>query len=224
MALDFDEPEKALFVVQKTSGLVLGYKIGPRLFFQGGSSLLSKIKKFGKVFLDFKFFDIPSTTLASVRSAFELGADSVTVHAQAGEETLKQLAELESQLRRKRDFQILAVTILTSFSQNTLPPLLRQQKILSHVESLSDMAVKSGLRGIVCSGMELAHLRKRHPEAYLLIPGIRLPSESFQDQSRVFSPEQALRAGASALVMGRSISRAEDPAQVCVQLQKSLLK
>ena len=222
IALDLDEEEKALFVARETSPYVEGFKVGPRLGLKDGSSIISKLKSYGKVFLDFKFFDIPSTMVSSVQAAFNLGVDLVTVHSQAGEESLKRLAELEAQLKRKREFRILAVTVLTSFSQRSLPLLAQTQSLFSHVESLSDLVIKSGLSGLVCSGNEVAHLRKRHPDAYLLTPGIRFTLDSMQDQKRVFTPQKAIKSGASALVIGRPIYESTDPAGVCTQLQKEL--
>ncbi|MDE0119874.1 MAG: orotidine-5'-phosphate decarboxylase [Bdellovibrionales bacterium] len=224
VALDVDTEEKALFVARETSPYVEGFKIGPRLFLKQGPSIISKLKNQGKIFLDLKFFDIPSTMESAVQSAFDIGVDLLTVHAQAGKESLKHLAKREAKLKRKRDFKILAVTVLTSFSQRDLPPLSRTQSLLSHVESLSDMVLKSGLTGLVCSGAEVAHLRHRHPEAYLLTPGIRLTPHphSMQDQKRVFTPKQAIKAGSNALVIGRPVYESKDPAGVCDRLKKEL--
>ena len=222
VALDLDTEKEVLSLAQKVSPYVEGFKIGPRIGLKNGSSIISKLKSHGKVFLDFKFFDIPSTMLSSVQAAFDLGVDMLTVHALAGEESLKQLAELEKQLNGQREFRILAVTIITSFSHENLPPLMQTQSLFSHVESLSDLVIKSGLNGLVCSGSEVAFLRKRYPDAYLVTPGIRLDMNSVQDQKRVFTPRKAIEAGASALVIGRSIYKTTDPVGVCTQLQKEL--
>ena len=222
VALDVDEEEKALFIAKETAPYVEGFKLGPRLLLKQGPSIISKLKKRGKVFLDLKFFDIPSTMESAVQSAFNQEVSLVTVHAQAGAESLKHLAKWETKLKRKRDFKILAVTVLTSFSQRDLPSLSRTYSLLSHIENLSDMVMKSGLSGLVCSGKEVAHLRKRHPEAYLLTPGIRFTSHSTQDQKRVLTPEKAIKNGANALVIGRPIYESKDPAGICAQLQKNL--
>ena len=222
VALDLDEKGKAFSLAQELSPYVEGFKIGPRLALQNGSSIISKLKSYGKVFLDCKFFDIPSTMLSSVQAAFSLGVDMLTVHALAGEESLKKLAGLEDRLKAQRDFRVLAVTVITSFTHRGLPPLLQTHSLYSHVESLSDMVMKSGLTSLVCSGDELVPLRKRHPKAYLLTPGIRFTPSTTQDQKRVITPQKAIKEGASALVMGRSIYQSENPAQICAQLQKEL--
>ena len=222
VALDLDEEKKVLSLAEEVSSYVEGFKIGPRVGLKNGSSIISKLKSYGKVFLDFKFFDIPSTMLSSVQAAFDLGVDLLTVHALAGEESLRQLAKLEARLRKQRDFRILAVTIITSFSNKVLPPLVRTQSIFSHVEDLSDLVIKSGLSGLVCSGSEVAYLRKKYPDAYLLTPGIRFHLDSAQDQKRISTPQEAIKAGASALVMGRSIYGTADPIGACTKLQKEL--
>ena len=176
IALDLESGESALSLARLTAPYVEGFKVGPGLYFKAGPSLVSKLKAYGKVFLDFKFFDIPSTMLLAVERAFDGGADMVTVHAQAGVKSLALLAGLEARLRAGRDFRILAVTVLTSFLREDLPPLARGHSVFSQVESLADMVIKSGLSGLVCAGSEAGHLRKRHPGAYLLVPGIRFSS------------------------------------------------
>ena len=223
VALDLDTEEQALLMAKEIAPYVKGFKIGPRLCLRNGSSFLSKLKSYGKVFLDCKFFDIPSTMLSSVQTAFDLGVDMLTVHALAGEESLKKLAELENRLNMERNFRVLAVTVLTSFTQRSLPPMMQPQSLYSHVESLSNIVMKSGLTGLVCSGSELISLRKRYPKAYLLTPGIRFASSPLQDQKRVFTPQKAIQDGASALVIGRPIYQSKDPVRVCARLQKELV-
>ena len=233
-ALDLSSEEQALAIAKQTAPYVEGFKLGPRLLLKNAEGFIKKIRNFTdkKIFLDFKFFDIPSTMLASVQSAYDIGADMVTVHAQAGEKALRELASLEQKLKSKRDFRILAVTVLTSFSQNSLPLTLRSLSISKQVEILADLAVQQGLNSLVCSGYELKFLRKKYPKMYLMVPGVRLNSKTslqsatsssvLQDQKRIITPEEALKAGASALVIGRPIYQSQNPAQVCASLQKSL--
>ena len=226
VALDVDIEERALAIARQTAPYVKGFKIGPRLVLRKSSSFVKKLKDFNKkVFLDCKFFDIPSTMLASVQSAFDDGVDMVTVHAQAGETALKQLSQLEIKLNNQRCFRILAVTVLTSFSQRDLPAVNACFSISRQVEWLSDMAIRSGLSGLVCSGHEVSFLRNRYPHSYLVVPGIRLSNQvhiESSDQNRIITPVQALKAGASVLVIGRPIYESKNPEQVCTQLQKSL--
>ena len=226
VALDIDSEEQALVLAKQTASYVMGFKIGPRLILKSSSTFIEKLKALDKkVFLDCKFFDIPNTMLASVQAAFDRGVDLVTIHAQAGESALRQLSQLERQLKIKRDFRILAVTVLTSFSQRELPASTRCFSISRQVEWLADMVIRSGLSGLVCSGHEARFLRNRYPHSYLVTPGIRF-SDCVQtdssDQNRIMTPVQALKAGVSAMVIGRPIYESSHPEQVCSELQKSL--
>ena len=219
VALDVEEEESALDIARKLAGHVEGFKIGPKIFFKSSKGFILKLKNYGQILLDFKFFDIPTSLVGAARSAFSLGVDSITVHASAGRDALTQLAELEAKLTAKRAFRVLAVTILTSFSQKGLPYFSKAYGIFSQVESLADLTVRSGLSGIVCSGEELIHLRRRHPEAYLLVPGVRLLQQMDEDQKRVCTPQQVLKRGANAFVMGRPIYTAKDPLAICMRIQ-----
>ena len=116
IALDVETKEQAIHLVKETKGLVFGYKLGPRLFLSYGMELIKEIRKqtSAKIFLDFKFYDIPSSTLQAVQTAFHLGIDFVTVHALVGQKTLRLLSHLEKKIKQERFFQILFVTLLSS--------------------------------------------------------------------------------------------------------------
>ena len=215
IALDLNSEGQVLSLVEKTYLYVRGYKIGPRLFLKYGNSLLEKVKSYGDIFLDFKFFDIPSSTEEAVRSAYDTGASYTTVHASVGEETLKRLAILEKELNQTRPFSILCVTVLSSESG---PQDVLQKK----VESLADLVLSCGLKGLVCSPMEVKKLRAKYPEAFLVTPGIRFETDSYNDQKRVMTPQQAFENGSSLLVVGRSVIHAEDPLAICRKLAESL--
>src|SRR5690606_29822916 len=134
------------------------------------------------VFVDCKFYDIPNTMEAAVRAVFDEGATLTTVHAMAGKEALSRLAELEAELNSHRPFKILAVTILTSYTQESLPPNFSKDPISHQVQWLADLALESGITGLVCSAHEVQALRARYKEAYIVTPGIRFPNESLNDQ------------------------------------------
>jgi orotidine-5'-phosphate decarboxylase len=221
LALDVDDEAKAWQLVDETADLVGGIKIGPRLMLRYGPSFLKKVATRAPVFLDMKFFDIPSTMVSAVRSAFDIGASLVTVHAQAGVEALQQLARLEEEYRKTSDVKILAVTILTSFDKSTLPEVLRDQSIEAHVDSLVGLVKESGMNGVVCSPHELSALAK-YDGLYLVTPGIRLKRKPEEDQKRVMGPEDALQAGATAIVVGRPILEAASPRDICVSWLKHL--
>ena len=215
VALDVNSEDQAISLVEKTYLYVSGYKIGPRLYLKLGNSFLEKVKSYGDIFLDFKFFDIPSSTLEAVRSAYSTGASYVTVHALVGEETLKKLAILEQELNENRSFTILCVTVLSSESSS-------QNSVQDKVEALADLVLKCGLKGLVCSPLEVRKLRDKYKDAFLVTPGIRFETDSLDDQKRVMSPKEALDQGSSLLVIGRSIIRAEDPLFICKKIAHSL--
>ena len=208
VALDLNDPKEALHLVQKiaSQGLnSIGFKIGPRLFLRTGPSIIQKIKALGpgQIFLDFKFYDIPSSSLEAVRAAFQLGADFVTIHAALGKEGLKLISEYERQALESRFFQVLPVTVLSSVSD--------LDKSRERSLQLAEQVFESGLSGLVCSAKEVSVLRQKYRDMFLLTPGIRLEGEGRGDQKRVMSPRQAFLEGSSALVMGRSLITAEDP-------------
>ena len=164
------------------------------------------------VFIDQKFYDIPSTMISAVQACFDQGASLVTVHALAGRVALEQLALLENKLQNIRDFHILSVTILTSFSSDTLPSNMKNISILDHVKMLVNLTVESGLNGVVCSPHEAKEIREIHNDLNIITPGVRLhKTQNLQDQKRVMSPQEALLNRASALVIGRPIICSKDP-------------
>ncbi|OFZ12495.1 MAG: orotidine 5'-phosphate decarboxylase [Bdellovibrionales bacterium RBG_16_40_8] len=211
VALDLDSDIEALKLAKDLRPYVGGFKIGPRLTYKYGSLFVKKLADIGTVFVDNKYHDIPSTVLAALRCTFESGASFVTLHASNGYSAMKEFAKLEIELSRERPFQILSVTVMTSFDESSLPSNWRPQTVRSHVEALAQETIVAGLSGIVCSPDEVSTLRSKFPEAFLVTPGIRLPGDHKGDQLRVMGPSEAIQAGASALVIGRPIVAAADP-------------
>ena len=223
VALDLDDPKKALDLAQKVAPHVGGFKVGPRLTFRSDRQLLKQLSQLGTVFFDHKFFDIPSTTVASVKAAAEMGADWVTVHALNGPECLKELATLETQIKKTNSkFKILAVTVLTSFKPESLPPIWKSQSMSQSVLDLATSVFEAGLTSLVCSSEEAEVLKNKFPKSFLVVPGIRPEGSDKNDQSRVATPAQALKAGASALVIGRPIVESSDPLATVKKIQGSL--
>lgn len=208
IALDVDSKEKALQLATDLSPYAGAFKLGPRLIHRYGEEFVKKIASYAPVFVDCKFFDIPSTMESSVQAAFDAGASLVTIHALSGNEAMKKISILEQKLNQLRPFKILCVTILTSWDQQSLPPVMKEEKISQHVVSLAKLASESGLSGLVCSAEELDLLKgKGH---FIVVPGIRIDSLG-DDQKRVMTPELAMKNGASALVVGRPIIAAANP-------------
>jgi orotidine-5'-phosphate decarboxylase len=212
VAVDLDDDKSALELVKQCRAFVGGFKIGPRLALRYGEPFLKEVARHGNMFIDNKYFDIPSTMDAAVRASFEVGASFCTVHAQAGTEALTLLAGLEEQLCQTRPFRILAVTVLTSFKQETLPSIVRHLPIQEQTFALAKQAIDCGITGLVCSPEEVESLRRQFPNAYLVTPGVRLSHEDRGDQKRVSDPLTALKRGASAVVVGRPIYDALEPA------------
>ncbi len=214
VALDMNDVDAAYKLAEEVGEIVGGIKVGPRLVMREGQSLITKLAKLAPVFVDMKHFDIPSTMLSAIQASFDAGATLVTVHALAGREALMECANLEAKLNQQRPFKILAVTILTSWSEETLPRNLQQKSVSEHVLELAGVAIEAGLSGIVCSGHELDLLKNK--KSYKVVPGIRMDLEEHQDQKRVMNPKEALKRGANALVVGRPILQASSPKEAAM--------
>lgn len=223
LALDVDSKNEAKKILSQVGDLIGGVKLGPRLVYRYGAELVGEIAKISPVFVDNKYFDIPSTMVAAVRASFEAGATLVTVHALSGAEALKDLHKLELELNQIRPFKILAVTILTSWDQSSMSASFQNWPLENHVKNLAQEVYNSGLRGLVCSGHELEYLH--YPDVFKVIPGIRLLADQSvgkaEDQKRVMTPNQAIKAGASALVIGRPILQAHNPRETVLDILES---
>ncbi len=222
VALDVDSADECFRLAHLLSAHAGAFKVGPRLCMRYGADLVTKLSHLAPVFVDNKYLDIPTTVDAAVQATFEAGATLATVHAWNGKETLEKLAQTESVLNEKRPFKILAVTILTSFSQETLPPGFETKSIEKSVEQLANLTLSAGLTGLVCSPHEVANLRAQHAKAFLVTPGVRLPGDDKGDQKRIETPEEAFRKGASALVVGRPITTAKDPVEAAQRVIASI--
>ncbi len=211
LALDVDDQKTAFDRLKILGHLVGAVKLGPRLVYRYGSDFVNECAKICPVFVDNKYFDIPSTMVAAVQASFDSGATLVTVHALSGSEALKQLSDLEKKLNQIRPFKILAVTILTSWDEKSFPPSFKVLPVQDHVVALANLVIESGLDGIVCSGHELNLLKNKN--LYKVVPGIRLNSDadSNHDQKRIVSPQEALKQGAQALVIGRALLQSNNP-------------
>jgi len=223
LALDTNSKEEALQLAQTLKPWVGVYKVGPRLTNRFGPQIISELAHLGPVFVDHKYYDIPSTTLEAVQSIFELGASYVTVHASVGMRTLEQLASLERVLNQKRPFKILVVTVLTSLESRDFPSWMSNISLKTCVQDYMSQVAVAKLTGVVCSPYEISLAKKIIPNAFIVTPGIRLEKNCDDDQDRVATPQEALQAGASLLVIGRPILMAPSPAQMAEQIFQSLI-
>jgi orotidine-5'-phosphate decarboxylase len=212
VALDTPTAAAAEALVRQLEGCCGWFKVGFELFVAAGPSALQPILQRGlSVFLDLKLHDIPNTVAAAVRSAAALGARMITLHAAGGP---AMLAAAQAALADIPDPpQLLAVTVLTSIDAAQLRATGISRQPADQVELLVGMALDAGLRGFVCSPQEAAKVRAlAGPEAVLVVPGIRPAGTGIADQKRIATPAEALRGGASFLVVGRPITQASAPA------------
>jgi orotidine-5'-phosphate decarboxylase len=210
VALDVPAAEDAMRLVDSLGTRCRFYKIGSELFTAAGPAVVSRIRETGSdVFLDLKYHDIPNTVRGAVQSAARLGVRLLTVHAIGG------AAMLEAAVDAAGDqVGILAVTVLTSFDDDTLARAMGRPGVITRneVERLADAAAAARAHGIVCSGAEAASLHRRFGDRLaLLVPGIRLAAGPSHDQKRVVTPSEAAAAGARYVVVGRAVTAAADP-------------
>lgn len=213
VALDFWMAEAALRMVDVLGPRCDFYKVGSELFTVAGPSIVRQLSARGKrVFLDLKFHDIPNTVEKAVAAAVELGASIVTIHASGGANMIRAAVRNSGP-----DCEIFAVTILTSLTGADIAAV-RGGDVIPHdltpeVMRLAELSAGCGVTGVVCSGLEAPMLRDRFGGSLkLLVPGVRLPGDERGDQSRVVTPGEAARAGASYIVLGRTVTSAADPA------------
>jgi orotidine-5'-phosphate decarboxylase len=213
VALDVPDRQTALRTVDRLSGHIGYFKIGLELFTREGPRLVEEIKDRGeKIFLDLKLHDIPNTVRGAVRSACRLGIRMLTVHASGGANMLA--AASQEAHESSEPPLLLAVTALTSLSEEEMQKLGVAGSIGQWVERLAALAHSSGIGGIVASSKELPLLRRKFQHTLqLVIPGIRPAGTSLQDQSRTATPAEAIRAGADYIVVGRPILQAPDSAK-----------
>ena len=213
VALDVPDGAAAEALVARLEGTCTWFKVGLELFVAAGPAVLEPILMRGhSTFLDLKFHDIPNTVAGAVRSAAALGAKMLTVHAGGGP---AMLAAARAALEGVADApELLAVTVLTSMDSAQLHAVGVEYEPAAQVEALARIGLSAGVRGFVCSPQEVAELRTlTGPEGVLVIPGIRPAGAGIGDQTRIATPAEAMRLGASYLVVGRPITQAADPAR-----------
>src|SRR5437899_1409427 len=212
VALDLPTEHEAMKLVDRLGQTCQWFKVGMELYYAAGNSIVQQLRDRGfNVFLDLKLHDIPNTVAGAVRSATHAGASLLTIHATGGAAMMSAAAEAASAPGSPR---LLAVTVLTSMDANELAGIGITASPAEQVLRLARLAQASGIDGMVCSAEEVATLRKEtSPGTLLVIPGIRPAGSAVEDQKRIATPAQAIAHGASMLVVGRPITRANDPAE-----------
>ena len=205
IAIDTNKISEAKKIISKTQTqkLDIGYKFGLEFFYSKyGRDFISKIKT-KKIFLDLKLNDIPMTCSNAIKSLRDLkNINYITLHANAGEETVKAVVKTAKKINPK--LRILLVTILTSVSNKSIKKIGHTKSIIELVRKQASMAKACGCHGIVCSGSDLEQVKKIF-KGEIITPGIRLKGDSAGDQKRIMGPKEAFEKGSTALVLGRSI-------------------
>jgi len=205
-------------LVTALRGLAGGFKVGNRLFTSEGPALVRGIAESGsRVFLDLKYHDIPNTVEQAVEAAVGTGAWMINVHASGGTAMMQAAAraarETSTQLGRAAPLMI-GVTVLTSMDQDALRAVGVERPVIDQVIALARLTQQAGLQGVVASAQETSAIRRAcGPDFQIVTPGIRGASAGTErnDQSRTMGPAEAIKAGASYIVVGRPIIAAQDP-------------
>jgi len=230
VALDVPSRTRAEQLASDLNGVIGGVKVGSELFTAEGPPIVSGLQAAGaRVFLDLKFHDIPNTVASAVRSATRLGVWMMTLHAGGGRPMMKAAVESarETAAAANTDRPLLVgITVLTSTDQATAAELGVHGSIEDHVLRLTELALASGLDGVVASPRELVALRARFgPDFIVVTPGIRLDTGAAavarDDQARTMTPGEALARGASYLVVGRPIVAAPNPREAALHIART---
>lgn len=223
VALDVPTAERALALVDLLPGGTW-LKVGLELFTRAGPSVVERLAGDGhRVFLDLKLHDIPNTVAGAVRSVAGLGAELLTVHAAGGEAMLRAAVDAAGSAAGP-PLRLLGITVLTSLDDAALAAVMGAgATVEGTVARLAGLASESGVHGAVCSVAEAPAVRGACRDRFLVVtPGIRLPGDEAHDQRRVATPAVARAAGANYLVVGRSITRADDPAGALEAVRRAL--
>lgn len=218
LALDLPRLDSAVALAQKVRSHIGGLKLGLEFFCAHGHHGVHEISKIGlPIFLDLKLHDIPNTVAAAMQSIHVLEPSIVTIHASGGRAMME-----DAKAAAGENCKVVAVTLLTSLDEADLARTGVAGSAHDQVLRLADLAQEAGLDGIVCSGHEVAAVHKRWKNGFLVVPGLRPADAALGDQKRAVTPRAARDAGASVLVIGRPISRAEDPVAAARAIEATL--
>lgn len=213
IALDFNDQKTAFALIDAIDPSSCALKVGLEMFSLFGAPFVRQLVAKGfRVFLDLKFHDIPNTVANACKACADLGVWMLNVHASGG---LKMMQAAKNALEAyQQDAPLLiAVTILTSLSEEDLSTIGIQLSLEEEVKTLAQLTLAAGLDGVVCSAHEVKSIKKHCGQAFITVtPGIRTIQSLQHDQQRIMTPEQALRQGSDFLVIGRLVTQSLDPA------------
>jgi len=218
LALDLPQLDAARTLAEKVKAHVGGLKLGLEFFCAHGHHGVHEIARVGlPIFLDLKLHDIPNTVAGAMQAIHVLEPAIVTIHASGGRMMME-----DAKAAAANGTKVVAVTMLTSLDERDLKRTGVDGDAHDQVMRLADLAHTAGLDGIVCSGKEVGQVRKQWKDGFFIVPGLRLNGGGHGDQKRVVTPRQARDDGASVLVVGRPISRAEDPLAAARAIEATL--
>lgn len=223
VALDFDDKQKAFELIDQLDPDLCRLKVGKEMFTLFGPEFVRALhaKNFD-VFLDLKFHDIPNTVAKAVKAAAELGVWMVNVHASGGLKMMQTAKDILQPYGEKAPI-LIAVTVLTSMDETQLASTGITVSPAEHVKHLALLAKDAGLDGVVCSAQEAEELKSLCGKAFQLVtPGIRPAGADVGDQVRIMTPQKAIQAGSDYLVIGRPITKADNPLASLQSIHKSI--
>ena len=222
-AIDTPDITGALALAAKVKNHIGGLKLGLEFFMANGAAGYRQIAELGlPIFLDVKLHDIPNTIGGAVGSLLPLNPDFITIHTSGGPAMMRAAAEAAAKSGKARP-KLLGVTVLTSLDSNDLKDVGQATDIVQQVLRLARLAKANGLDGVICSPAEIAMLREAcGPDFILMVPGIRPEWSAKNDQKRIMTPKEAVKAGANYLVIGRPIRHAQDPAEAARRIEEEL--
>lgn len=224
--MDFPSKEKADEFLVNFKGQKLFLKIGMELFYKEGPQIVKEYKKLGhKIFLDLKLHDIPNTVKSATKSLIDLDVDMINFHISGGFNMLKEANEVI--INSNKNIIALGVTMLTSNDENIMHKEIKIDNNLSLndvILSYANLAKNAGLQGIVCSALEVPKIKENLGENFVTVtPGIRPKSSQSDDQKRVVSPSDARNLGSDYIVVGRPITKSENPLDAYRKIKKEFL-
>jgi orotidine-5'-phosphate decarboxylase len=219
IALDYDNRVDALTLVEQLDPKTCALKIGSEMFTRFGPDFVKNLVSQGfPIFLDLKFHDIPNTVAKACKAAADLGVWMLNVHASGGLEMMRAAKKALEPFGEDAPL-LIAVTILTSMSEQELSKLGITIPMIAQVCNLAVLAEKAGLDGVVCSAHEVGLIKANCQAQFITVtPGIRLAQNATDDQTRIMTPQQAVAAGSDYLVMGRPITGAANPKEMVLNV------
>ena len=221
-AIDTSSIDDAVRIIEEISPHVGGIKLGLEFFSSCGIKGIEKVAKYEiPLFLDLKLYDIPNTVKKSLKNILSFKPAYTTLHVSGGSDMLKGCVEIKKNLNSSTN--LIGVTILTSFDDQSINEIGINGPVNKSVENLSRLAMKCGMDGIVCSPMEIIKVKETFgPKLKLVVPGIRNNEENSDDQKRTLSAKEAIDNGADIIVIGRPITSAKSPSDAAREFHQSI--